>query len=293
MGKTISFTCTTPMILLTSLYILATVFLIAPGILLLLSYIFCKVPFSYKKSLLLALLLSSISIIAQLLIFAVSLWFPELAVLASLVLLLALVFVLIFTIKVYFETTIAKSILIQVINIVVTVAITLLFRTYVAQAYKIPAGSNIPTILIGDHVLVNKYIYRFSKPERNDWVIFKFPKNEEIEYLKRIVGLPNDHVKIMDKVLYVNDKAVSEPFILNTSDIILTPDQSPRDNFGPVTIPQGLYFVLGDNRDNSYDSRFWGFVEESKIKGKAEVIYFSWDDENRTIRTDRLGKKLR
>lgn len=201
-------------------------------------------------------------------------------------------FVIISIIKKKFNTTVLKAILVQISNIAFAVSIALLFKHFVIQAYKIPAGSNVPTILIGDHVLVNKYIYRFHQPQRNDWIIFKFPNDEKIDYLKRVVALPNDQVEIIDKKLYVNNQLILEPFVINSTDSVLEKSKSPRDNFGPVTVPGYSYFVLGDNRDNSFDSRFWGFVNEDKIKGKAEIIYFSYDNTTKSIRPDRIGMKI-
>ncbi len=282
------------MLIIFLLFILLNVLILAPAIMIGLSHVFSAAPLSYKKSLVLCLQISGIGIVFQLLSFAITTWLPPLYSMliniASLVVLLVLIIALT---KKKVRTTVPKAIFIQIINIIFAVSITLVFKQYVIQAFKIPAGSNVPTILIGDHVLVNKYIYKFHQPQRNDWVIFIFPKDEKIDYLKRVVALPGDQVEIKDKKLYINNQLVSEPFIINSTASIIDKSKSPRDNFGPITVPEKSYFLLGDNRDNSFDSRFWGFVKEEKIKGKAEIVYFSYDNQAKSIRYDRVGLKLK
>lgn len=280
------------MLTLILLFILLSIFVFAPAIMIALSYAFRAIPFTYKESLVISLQIAGIGMVFQLLEFAIITWFPPIFSILNVILLIVLIVIIVSIIKRKFRTTFPKAILIQVVNMVIAVVIAFVFKEYVIQAYKIPAGSNVPTILIGDHVLVNKYVYTFRQPQRNDWVIFKFPKDEKIDYLKRVVALPYDRVEIIDKKLYVNNQPVSEPFTVNSTTSVFDKSQSPRDNFGPVTVPQNSYFVLGDNRDNSFDSRFWGFVKEDKIKGKAEVIYFSYDKEARSIRSERIGMKL-
>ena len=281
------------MLILFLLFILLNVLIFAPAIMIGLSYVFSAAPLSYKKSLVLCLQISGIGIVFQLLTFAITTWLPPLYSILNIALLIVLLVLIIALIKKKVRTTIPKAIFIQIINIICAVSIALVFKQYVIQAYKIPAGSNVPTVLIGDHVLVNKYLYNFHQPQRNDWVIFKFPKDEKIEYFKRVVALPGDLVEIKDKKLFVNNQLVSEPFIINSTASVLDKSESPRDNFGPVTVPEKSYFVLGDNRDNSFDSRFWGFVKEEKIKGKAEIVYFSYDNQAKSIRYDRVGLKLK
>lgn len=281
------------MLILFPLFILLNVLILAPAIMIGLSYVFSAAPLSYKKSLVLCLQISGIGIVFQLLTFAITTWLPPLYSILNIALLIVLLVFIIALIKRKVQTTIPKAIFIQILNIIFAVSIALLFKQYVIQAYKIPAGSNLPTILIGDHVLVNKYVYKFHQPQRNDWVIFKFPKDEKIDYLKRVVALPGDQVEIKAKKLYVNNQLVSEPFVINSTTSVIDKSKSPRDNFGPVTVPKKSYFVLGDNRDNSFDSRFWGFVKESKIKGKAEIIYFSYDNHAKSTRYDRIGLKLK
>jgi signal peptidase I len=281
------------MLILFLLFILLNILILAPAIMIGLSYVFSAAPLSYKKSLVLCLQISGIGIVFQLSIFAITTWLPPLYSILNIALLIVLLVLIIALIKKKVRTTIPKAIFIQIINVIFAISIAFVFKQYVVQAYKIPAGSNVPTILIGDHVLVNKYLYNFHQPQRNDWVIFKFPKDEKIEYLKRVVALPGDQVEIKEKKLLVNNQLVSEPFIINSTALVLDKSESPRDNFGPVTVPEKSYFVLGDNRDNSFDSRFWGFVKEEKIKGKAEIVYFSYDNQAKSIRYDRVGLKLK
>ncbi len=281
------------MIILIIILIILCLFILAPTLMIGLSKVFCVSPFSYKESLILCLQISGVGILFQLIQFAIITWLPPTFSILNVPLSVIALIIIISIIKRKFKTTIPKAILIQIINIAFAIGIALTFRHYLIQAYKIPAGSNIPTILIGDHVLVNKYIYRFREPQKNDWIIFKSPQDEKVDYLKRVVALPGDELQLLDKKLYVNDQRISEPFIVNSSPSIHKKSESPRDNFGPVTVPQNSYFVLGDNRDNSFDSRFFGFVKRDKIKGKAEIVYFSYDSKTKSIRSDRIGMKIK
>jgi signal peptidase I len=157
---------------------------------------------------------------------------------------------------------------------------------YFVKSYKIPIGSMLPTLAAGDHIFVKKVSYRFrvpfadrtlidfSAPQRGDIIVFKYPQDETKEFVKRIVGLPGDIVEIRNKDLYVNRQRAEENYIQH-SDSRTGVDR--RDNLDPVTVPQGSYFVLGDNRDQSLDSRFFGFVSEDKIRGKAFLVYWSLD----------------
>lgn len=177
--------------------------------------------------------------------------------------------------------------------IIIAVILALFIRTYVVQAFKIPSGSMIPTLLIGDHILVNKFIYRFNKPERGEIIVFKYPQDPSRDFIKRLIGLPGDVIEIRDKHLYINGNSMEE-----SSYTIFENDEKSmyiprnRDNFGPVTIPEGYYFVLGDNRDCSLDSRFWGFLDEDLLKGKAFIIYWSWNSDIHWVRWDRFAKIL-
>lgn len=166
------------------------------------------------------------------------------------------------------------------------------YKEYIIQAYKIPAGSMLPTLKIGDMLLVNKQIYKTQNPKRGDIVVFEFPKNPSIDYIKRVIAVGGDTVEIKDKTLYLNGTKRKEVYVIATSDKILSSATGPRDNLGPITIPQNTIFLMGDNRDNSYDSRFWGTVDENKIKGKAICFYWSWDSEQSRIRWERIGKTI-
>jgi len=184
--------------------------------------------------------------------------------------------------------------------IVIAILLALFIRTFVVQAFKIPSGSMLPTLLIGDHLLVNKFIYGIKvpftgqllipikSPVRGDVVVFRFPKDRSIDYIKRVVGVPGDTVEIKNKKVYINDKPVDDPHAHVSSPTILSANASPRDNFGPVLVPEGRIFVMGDNRDNSYDSRFWGFVDQRDVLGKAFILYWSWDIDKPLLSLDRF-----
>ncbi|MGC8529960.1 MAG: signal peptidase I [Leptospirillia bacterium] len=172
-------------------------------------------------------------------------------------------------------------------------------KLFVIQAFRIPSGSMIPTLLIGDQILVSKlsygvknpfhdrYMFRTGHPHRGDVIVFKWPKDETKDFIKRVIGIPGDHIQIIKKKLYVNGVLQKEPYIQSIDPE--TTDQTPRDNFDTV-VPPHSYFVMGDNRDDSYDSRFWGFVKSRKIVGRAILIYWSWDKEHDAIRLARLGR---
>ena len=189
--------------------------------------------------------------------------------------------------------------------IALAVILALFIRTFVVQAFKIPSGSMKQTLLIGDHILVNKFIYGVklpmigktmipvSEPKRGDIIVFKFPEDPSKDFIKRVVALPGDVVEIQDKDVWINGKQVNHPFGYHTDPVVIPGGNQPRDNFGPVTIPKGSLFVLGDNRDHSYDSRFWGYVDLKAVKGKAFIIYWSWNKEDFGVRWTRLGKLLR
>mgnify|MGYP001819615567 FL=1 len=185
--------------------------------------------------------------------------------------------------------------------IAIAILLALFIRTFVVQAFKIPSGSMLPTLLIGDHLLVNKFIYGIrvpfsgkvlvplKDPKSGDIIVFKFPKDRTIDYIKRVVGVPGDKIEVKNKKVYRNDKLAEDPFAHFTSTTILPGSVSPKDNFGPITVPEGKYFVMGDNRDNSSDSRFWGFVETNDVLGKAMIIYWSWDIDKPLLSVDRFS----
>jgi signal peptidase I len=166
-------------------------------------------------------------------------------------------------------------------------------RDNVIQAYRIPAGSMEPTLFIGDHILVDKAAAGFT---HGDIVIFEFPedmgKKNPRDFLKRIVGLPGDEIEIRDKRLLVNGRPAVEDYITHLEPDTIPAATAPRDFFGPVIVPESMYFVIGDNRDRSYDSRFWGFVAKEKVYGKAIQIYWSWDHHKGEVRWGRIGKEI-
>ncbi len=193
--------------------------------------------------------------------------------------------------------------------IFVAVLLALVIRTFVVQAFKIPSGSMLPTLQIGDHLLVSKFVYGlrlpvigtklipWKEPARGDVVVFRFPEDRSIDYIKRVVGVAGDRVEVRNKQVWVNGKRVDDPHAHYTDSRVMPSSVGPRDNFGPVLVPDDHIFVMGDNRDNSYDGRFWGFVEKRDILGKAMVLYWSWDidrpffslERMQSIRWTRLG----
>ena len=185
--------------------------------------------------------------------------------------------------------------------IIIALVLALLIRTFVVQAFKIPSGSMEPTLEIGDHILVNKFIYgvkipftslrllSFNEPKRGDVIVFIYPVDPSKDFIKRVVAVEGETVKLMNKKLYINDVEVPDSHAVYKEDSPLGTDPQKRDNFGPVTVPKGQIFVLGDNRDRSLDSRFWGFVPVNEVRGKAFIIYWSWDSQESTLRWKRLG----
>jgi len=159
------------------------------------------------------------------------------------------------------------------------------------KAYKIPAGSMEPTLLTGDRVLVDRRPSALN-PKRGDIIIFEYPADAGKDFVKRVVAAGGDIVEIRDKELFVNGEPVKEMYVIHEDSKSLTAAQSPRDNYGPVTVPQDCYFVVGDNRDQSFDSRFWGFVEKSKVKGTVKSIYWSWDHNDNSVRWHRIGVEV-
>jgi signal peptidase I len=150
----------------------------------------------------------------------------------------------------------------------------------------------IPTLLHGDHILVDKYIYKNNVPQRGDIIIFPYPVDPSKDFAKRLVGLEGDIIEIRDKQLYINHELYAESYIINTDPSTIPASQHPRDFFGPITIPQNSLFVMGDNRDNSHDSRFWGLVDKSTVKGKVKSLYWSWDKKAFKVRWERIGKRI-
>lgn len=169
----------------------------------------------------------------------------------------------------------------------IAVLLALFIRTFVVQAFKIPSGSMEPTLLIGDHILVNKFLYGVkipftrktlipvTDPKREDVIVFIYPVDTSKDFIKRVVALPGEKLEIIDSRIYINGKPYEDRYGHYTEPIGRNPSGS-NHNFGPITVPESQYFVMGDNRDHSYDSRFWGFVPADSVKGKAFVIYWSW-----------------
>ena len=196
--------------------------------------------------------------------------------------------------------------------ILIALILALLIRTFIIQAFKIPSGSMENTLLIGDHILVSKFSYGthipneipfintklfddivlFSKvPERGDIIVFKFPKDETRDFIKRVIGLPGDLLEVRKQKVYINNKPYEDTHARHTD----SPSDSPlvpRDDFGPILVPDDHVFVMGDNRENSQDSRYWGYLNVKKIRGKALIIYWSWDRIESWVRFERFGKIL-
>lgn len=198
----------------------------------------------------------------------------------------------------------------------IALLIALVVRTFVIQAFKIPSGSMENTLLIGDHIFVNKFLYgyhipytngrvlRFASPQRGDIIVFVFPEDPSKDFIKRVIAVPGDTVEIRDKVVLINGEPLHEGYTRFADGDAVDGFVRSRDNLPPVRVPEGKYFVMGDNRDRSYDSRFWGFVDEDAIIGKALFIYFSlnWDADMRwyelwrypdLVRWNRIGDVLR
>jgi signal peptidase I len=198
-----------------------------------------------------------------------------------------------------------KRLLWEYVEAIVTALIlALIIRAYIIQAFKIPSGSMIPTLLIGDHILVNKFIYGtdipltdkkilvLRTPEKGDIIVFKYPENPKKDFIKRVIATGGDVIEEKDKIIYVNGTAINEPYAHHFDRAVRFGGIDPRDNFGPITVPQDKFFVMGDNRDQSYDSRYWGYVDRKDIRGKALVIYWSWDPDN-WLRFNRIGRLIR
>jgi signal peptidase I len=196
---------------------------------------------------------------------------------------------------------------------IIAILLAFFIRTFIIQAFKIPSGSMKSTLLVGDHLLVNKFIYgikipfmdkyivQFNKPERGDVVVFKYPEDENTDFIKRVLGIEGDTIEIKDDQLYINNEKVTARLIgkysdeeMPNADIYeetlgkrkhkILNQLDTHEYFGPLTVPANSIFVMGDNRDNSHDSRKWkntNFVKLEKVKGKALIIYWSWPNWNR------------
>jgi len=198
---------------------------------------------------------------------------------------------------------------IQTVLIVLVVVIT--FRGVVAQAYQIPSGSMERTLLIGDYLYINKMLYgseidigygghrffyhrfpAFRQPKPGDIIVFRYPVDPRQDFIKRCVAVAGQTVQIRDKVVYVDGVKRDEPFAVHDDPRTLPRELSIRDNFGPYVVPAGHLFMMGDNRDNSSDSRFWGPLPVNLIKGKAMFTYFSWDPKQHMVRFNRMFRGI-
>lgn len=189
--------------------------------------------------------------------------------------------------------------------IAIAVVLALFIRTFVVQAFKIPSGSMEDTLLVGDHLLVNKFIYGIkvpfvdgrllpmSEPERGDIIVFRYPVDKKKDFIKRVIAVGGDTVEIKNRNVYVNDELIDEPYAVYKSGNSSYFGFRKGRNMEPVVVPEGHVFVMGDNRDNSHDSRFWGTVDIDEIKGKAFILYWSWDRDNKRVRFSRIGDLIR
>ena len=212
----------------------------------------------------------------------------------------------------------------------IAAVVALFIRQFAVEAFKIPSGSMIPTLRVGDHLLVNKFVYgpripwmdtRFfdwKEPKRGEIIVFRYPQDEKKNFIKRIVGVPGDKIQIVNGILMINDQRVHISHIGFAADTQSNSRFSPygrprlfeeqlgtvthriqylrdqtQNDYGPRIVPSGHVFVMGDNRDNSTDSREWGFVKHNKILGRALIIYWSWDGKGRWVRWDRIGSVIR
>jgi signal peptidase I len=196
-------------------------------------------------------------------------------------------------------------------SIVIAVILALFIRTFVVQAFKIPTGSMEENLLIGDHLLVNKFVFgptssgveRAVLPigtiKRGNVVVFKYPVEPERDFIKRVIGLPGESVEVREKKVYINGKALEEGYVhflappVSSSEFHEVTSFDVRERYGPVTVPPNQYFVMGDNRDNSQDSRYWGFLPRENVKGKALLIYWSYEAERQDYQEEGPAATLR
>lgn len=199
-------------------------------------------------------------------------------------------------------------------------------RSFLYEPFRIPSGSLKPTLTVGDFILVNKYHYgirlpvvhtklvNLNEPKRGDIIVFRWPPNPSVDFIKRVVGIPGDRISYKDRILYINGEKIPQTFEEQTTDkdesgfiwnvakssenllgvqheIFQTPAKVSPD-LNEIVVPEGMYFAMGDNRDDSADSRYWGFVPEANIVGKASWVWMSWNGEDYSIRWPRIGKKI-
>jgi len=190
-------------------------------------------------------------------------------------------------------------------SIVIAVILALFIRTWVVQAFKIPTGSMENNLLVGDHLLVDKFVFSpaptalerallpVREVKRGDVIVFKYPMEPERDFIKRVIGLPGETLELKKKVVYINGQPLKEDYVH-----FLVPigaggleAMDKRDDYGPVTVPEGYYFAMGDNRDNSQDSRWWGFLSRDYIKGKALMVYWSYEPESGSVTSFLTGTR--
>ncbi|MEI7818329.1 MAG: signal peptidase I [Desulfuromonadales bacterium] len=189
-------------------------------------------------------------------------------------------------------------------SIAIAVLLALVIRTYLVQAFKIPSGSMEDTLAIGDHLLVSKFMYgtkipfadkrvlTIRDPRQGDVIVFEYPEDPSKDFIKRVVGAPGDVVEGKEKKVYVNGKPYENKHEVHKEKDVIPKEMNPRDTFGPITVPADSYFVMGDNRDRSYDSRFWKFVRRDQIKGLAFIKYWSWDRDKLRPRFSNIGRLI-
>jgi len=194
-------------------------------------------------------------------------------------------------------------------SLVIAAIIAFFVRGFIVQAFKIPSSSMEPTLLIGDHLLVNRLsyvmkvpftdtvIFSLGNPKKEDVVVFRYPMDKSKDFIKRVIATGGDKLEIVNKVIYVNDKRIDDRWGHYKDNDIIPAYLSPKDNLGPIIVPKDSYFVMGDNRDRSLDSRFWGFVKKEDLVGKAFILYFSWDGNSDNplhyVRWLRIGRMIR
>ena len=192
--------------------------------------------------------------------------------------------------------------------IFIAVLLALVIRTLIIQAFTIPSGSMMDTLLVGDYILVNKFLYGpelpltdyrlpgLRPPHRGDIIVFKYPQDEKRDFIKRIIGTPGDTVQVRGDLVFVNGKALVEPYVRKVDAPLVDRTHSSYCGYAygceATVVPADSYFVMGDNRNNSQDSRYWGFVRREKIKGKAFLIYWSWDSDRHWLRWWRLARYI-
>ncbi len=214
----------------------------------------------------------------------------------------------------------------SVVSLFPIILLVWVIRSFIVQPYRVPTGSLEPTVSPGDFIIVNQFAYglrmpvfhtkflSIGEPKRGDLVVFYWPPDPQLIFIKRMIGLPGDLIRYQDKVLYIDGRKISQSFVKPAYDrepdrapvevyqfkeqldsiehaIFIRPDHDTSGDF-EVLVPEGYYFVMGDNRDNSSDSRVWGFVPEGNLIGKAWVVAVSWDHNHKHIRWHRIGRLI-